>query len=86
MQWTGVMPALTTAFKQDLTIDHDFVARHAQWQIENGVSGLIALGSLSEAATLTFDEKLVLVRPSRRFPRPRRSHWPNRLRRAAPAV
>ena len=55
------MPALTTAFNNDLTIDHRFVARHAQWQIENGVSGLISLGSLSEAATLTFDEKLALV-------------------------
>src|SRR5580658_5093355 len=61
MQWTGVMPALTTAFNEDLTINHGFVARHAKWQIENGVSGLISLGSLSEAATLSIDEKLALV-------------------------
>jgi 1-pyrroline-4-hydroxy-2-carboxylate deaminase len=61
MQWTGVMPALTTAFNKDLTINYSFVARHAQWQIENGVSGLISLGSLSEAATLSFDEKLAVV-------------------------
>jgi len=61
MLWTGVMPALTTAFNDDLTINHSFVARHAKWQIENGVSGLISLGSLSEAATLTFEEKLALV-------------------------
>jgi dihydrodipicolinate synthase/N-acetylneuraminate lyase len=55
------MPALTTAFNEDLTINHGFVARHAKWQIENGVSGLISLGSLSEAATLSIDEKLALV-------------------------
>jgi 1-pyrroline-4-hydroxy-2-carboxylate deaminase len=55
------MPALTTAFNEDLTIDAGFVARHAQWQVDNGVSGLIALGSLSEAATLTFAEKLHVV-------------------------
>ncbi|MGA3034512.1 MAG: dihydrodipicolinate synthase family protein [Terracidiphilus sp.] len=61
MQWTGVMPALTTAFNKDLAIDHGFVARHAQWQVENGVSGLISLGSLSEAGLLTFEEKLALV-------------------------
>lgn len=61
MQWTGVMPALTTAFKEDLSIDYAFVARHAQWQVENGVTGLIALGSLGEAATMAFDEKLALV-------------------------
>jgi 1-pyrroline-4-hydroxy-2-carboxylate deaminase len=61
MKWTGVMPALTTAFDANLNVDHRFVARHALWQIENGVSGLIALGSLGEAATLSFDEKIALV-------------------------
>lgn len=61
MQWTGVMPALTTAFNKDLKIDHTFVARHAQWQVENGVTGLVALGSLGEAATMTFEEKLALI-------------------------
>ena len=49
MKWNGVMPALTTAFDANLKIDHAFVARHALWQIENGVSGLVALGSLGEA-------------------------------------
>lgn len=61
MNWTGVMPALTTAFNENLDIDHAFVARHAAWQVENGVTGLIALGSLGEAATLAFDEKLALI-------------------------
>ncbi|MGA8041810.1 MAG: dihydrodipicolinate synthase family protein [Terracidiphilus sp.] len=61
MKWTGVMPALTTAFDENLKIDHAFVARHALWQIENGVSGLVALGSLGEAATLTLEEKLSVI-------------------------
>jgi 4-hydroxy-tetrahydrodipicolinate synthase len=55
------MPALTTAFDTNLNIDHSFVARHALWQIENGVTGLIALGSLGEAATLSIEEKISLV-------------------------
>jgi 4-hydroxy-tetrahydrodipicolinate synthase len=55
------MPALTTAFDEDLQVDHEFVARHARWQIENGVSGLVALGSLAEAATLRMDEKLAII-------------------------
>ena len=62
MQWTGVMPALTTAFDENLKVDHAFVARHAKWQVENGVSGLVALGSLGEAATLTHSEKLELIK------------------------
>ena len=61
MKWTGVMPALTTAFDENLHTDHPFVARHARWQIENGVSALIALGSLSEAATFRLDAKLALI-------------------------
>jgi 4-hydroxy-tetrahydrodipicolinate synthase len=55
------MPALTTAFDANLKIDHEFVARHAAWQVENGVSGIIALGSLSESATMTFEEKVAVV-------------------------
>lgn len=61
MNWNGVMPALTTAFDANLKVDHEFVGRHARWQVENGVSGIIALGSLGEAATLTFDEKVAVV-------------------------
>jgi 4-hydroxy-tetrahydrodipicolinate synthase len=55
------MPALTTAFDEDLQVDREFIARHARWQIENGVSGLVALGSLGEAATLRMDEKLAII-------------------------
>jgi 4-hydroxy-tetrahydrodipicolinate synthase len=62
MNWTGVLPAMTTAFKPDLTIDHATVARHAQWMIENGCSGIICLGSLSEAATLSMDEKKAILK------------------------
>jgi dihydrodipicolinate synthase/N-acetylneuraminate lyase len=57
MNWNGVMPAMTTAFHPDLSIDHAFVARHAQWLIENGCTGIICLGSLAEASTLTLQEK-----------------------------
>ena len=62
MQWTGVMPAITTAFAEDLSVDHTFVARHAKWLVANGCSGIVCLGSLGEAATLEFDEKVAIVR------------------------
>jgi 1-pyrroline-4-hydroxy-2-carboxylate deaminase len=62
MNWNGVMPAMTTAFRADLSIDHAFVARHAQWLTENGCTGIICLGSLGEAATLTFQEKVDVLR------------------------
>lgn len=62
MNWTGVMPAMTTAFAVDGTVDHAFVARHAQWLVENGCTGIICLGSLGEAPTLAFDEKIAILK------------------------
>lgn len=58
--WRGVMPAITTPFKEDLSIDHAFVAKHCNWLIDNGCTGIVTPGSLGESATLTVDEKLAL--------------------------
>jgi 1-pyrroline-4-hydroxy-2-carboxylate deaminase len=60
MRWRGVMPATTTAFAENLNIDHAFVAKHAKWLIDNGCTAIIAPGSLGESATLSFEEKLAL--------------------------
>jgi 4-hydroxy-tetrahydrodipicolinate synthase len=62
MQWKGVMPAMTTCFDQHLQIDHAFMAKHATWMIDKGCSGLIMLGSLGEAATLSTHEKIAILR------------------------
>lgn len=62
MKWAGILPAVTTPFKPDLSIDYDFLARHVQWLVENGCTGIVALGSLGEGATLQFDEKLAVLR------------------------
>ena len=60
MVWRGVMPATTTAFDENLNIDHAFVAKHAKWLIDNGCTAIVAPGSLGESATLSFDEKVAL--------------------------
>jgi dihydrodipicolinate synthase/N-acetylneuraminate lyase len=62
MNWTSVMPAMTTAFKTDFSVDHAFVDRHAQWLIENGCTGIICLGSLGESSTLRFEEKIAILK------------------------
>jgi 4-hydroxy-tetrahydrodipicolinate synthase len=61
MKWQGVIPAITTPFREDLSVDHDFLAKHAAWLIENGCSAIVALGSLGEGATLEFDEKIAVL-------------------------
>ncbi len=62
MKWHGVMPAITTCFDENLRVDHGFATRHVQWLLGNGCTGIIALGSLGEAATLTFAEKEAVLR------------------------
>src|SRR5208283_3495674 len=57
MQWHGVIPAITTPFKEDLMVDHELMARHARWLVENGCTGVVALGSLGEGGTLSFQER-----------------------------
>jgi dihydrodipicolinate synthase/N-acetylneuraminate lyase len=64
--WAGVFTAITTPFKADLSVDHDFLASHASWQIDNGCTGVVALGSLGESATLTFEEKVAILTTCRR--------------------
>ncbi len=60
MMWRGVMPAITTPFNEDLSIDHAFVAKHCNWLVDNGCTGIVTPGSLGESATLTIDEKRAL--------------------------
>jgi 1-pyrroline-4-hydroxy-2-carboxylate deaminase len=62
MNWKGVISAITTPFNADYSIDHGFLAEHAKWQLDNGVDGIVALGSLGEAATLTFEEKVAILK------------------------
>ena len=60
MTWKGVIPAMTTCFNPDLSIDHDFVGRHCKWLLQSGCTGIVTPGSLGEAAALDFNEKLEL--------------------------
>jgi 1-pyrroline-4-hydroxy-2-carboxylate deaminase len=57
-----VLPAITTPFRADDTVDHDFLQKHARWLLSAGCRGIIPLGSLGEGATLDFDEKVAILK------------------------
>ncbi|GAO22961.1 dihydrodipicolinate synthetase [Alicycliphilus sp. B1] len=61
-RWQGVFPAITTKFHPDERIDAEGTARHIDFQIRNGIHGLVTCGSLGEASTLTLEEKLEVAR------------------------
>ncbi len=62
VDWKGVMPAVTTKFNEDDTLDLVMFAKNIKAQIEAGVHGIVLGGSLGEASTLLQEEKNTLVR------------------------
>ncbi len=59
--WAGVFPAITTPFQADLSVDYETFVAQACWLIECGCHGIVALGSLGEAPTLTREEKIEIL-------------------------
>ena len=57
MKWQGVIPAITTPFKPDLSVDADLLVKQIDALVRAGCSGIVALGSLGEGGSLSFDEK-----------------------------
>ena len=60
--WKGVLPAVTTKFAEDGSLDHDEMLRCFGIQIDAGVDGLIACGSLGEGPMLSHDERIAVLR------------------------
>src|SRR5688572_25899618 len=57
VDWTGVMPAITTSFDKELRVDHEFTAKHVSWLVENGCTGIVTNGSLGEGGALSIEER-----------------------------
>jgi 4-hydroxy-tetrahydrodipicolinate synthase len=62
MRWEGVIPAITTPFEEDLSVDAGALRRQVESLLAEGCTGVVALGSLGEGGSLSFDEKKALLR------------------------
>ncbi|NIJ38717.1 4-hydroxy-tetrahydrodipicolinate synthase [Sphingopyxis panaciterrae] len=60
--WRGVYPAATTQFSADGSIDIDATQRVLTALVDDGVTGLILLGTCGENNSLDPDEKLAVLR------------------------
>lgn len=60
--WSGVLPAVTTKFKENGSLDRDEMIRCFQIQMDAGVDGLIACGSLGEGPMLSHDERIEVLK------------------------
>ncbi len=52
----GSIPALITPFTADGAVDETAFAAHVEWQIAEGSSGLVPVGTTGESPTLSHDE------------------------------
>ena len=55
MLFSGVMTAIVTPFR-DGKVDEEAFRRLIDWQIEEGVNGLVPVGTTGESATLSHEE------------------------------
>ena len=61
IEWKGVMPAVTTKFTADDSLDLDMFKVNLLAQLDAGVHGIVLGGTLGEASTLTDSEKRTLT-------------------------
>ena len=60
--WSGVYPAATTQFAPDLTVDLEVTGRVQRALIDDGVHGMVVLGTVGENNSLSAAEKLLVLR------------------------
>lgn len=58
----GVTTAMITPFLSDGSVDFDGLRKNIRHQLDNGISGLLPLGTTGETPTLTEEEKEKIVR------------------------
>jgi len=57
----AVLTASLTPLDQDLNIDGDHLARHVQWLLRRGASGVVLLGTTGEANSFTTSERMLAL-------------------------
>lgn len=62
VKWEGIMPAVTTKFNDDGTLDFVMFETNLKAQLDAGVHGIVLGGTLGEASTLTETEKRSLTK------------------------
>ncbi|MFY9241876.1 MAG: dihydrodipicolinate synthase family protein [Polaribacter sp.] len=60
--WEGIMPAVTTKFTEDDTLDVKMFQTNIKAQVDAGVHGIVLGGTLGEASTLLESEKRQLTK------------------------
>jgi len=57
----GIFTAIITPFNEDGSLDLDSLDRIIEFQIENGIDGIVPMGTTGESPTLSIDEHIEVV-------------------------
>ena len=60
--FTGMASAIVTPMKDDLTVDYEALGRFIDFQIEQGINAIVAVGTTGESATLEPAEQKEVIR------------------------
>lgn len=58
---TGTGVALVTPFKKDFSVDTEALKKIVEYQIEGGIDYMVVMGTTAEAATLSKEEKQLVI-------------------------
>jgi len=61
MTLTGTFTALITPFNADGSVDYSALREFVQWQVSNGIEGLVPVGTTGESPTLEVNEHLKVI-------------------------
>ena len=62
VNWQGVYPAVTTQYNEDLSINFEATTKMVDTIINEGVNGIIVLGTVGENASHTREEKIAILK------------------------
>ena len=65
VDWHGVFPAVPTQFHEDFTLDLPSTQKHVEALLNEGIHGLIMLGTIGENCSLSLDEKVKVLKATK---------------------
>jgi len=67
VKFNGTWTALTTPFKEDNSVDYKGLKKNIEFQITNGITGVLAVGTTGESPTLNEDEHSMVIKKTKEF-------------------
>ena len=65
VNWQGVFPAVPTQFHEDFSLNIEGTQKHVEALLNEGVHGLVMLGTIGENCSLSLEEKIQILRATK---------------------